>query len=144
MMKDKIKGENEKRNRAGAPIIQLVGNNIGYLTGSRIREYHERNFFHCFLPQSLSGQTSNQCFESAAFEVSSRRIEQKHLKPQHICALELEAGTCTKEAMVYKDPSNEQRPIKNRAAPSSFSSTTSPSPSRSICPSVSPPPVACY
>lgn len=46
------------------------------------------------------------------FEVSSRRIERKHLKPQHICALELEAGTCTKEAMVYKDPSNEQRPIK--------------------------------
>lgn len=46
------------------------------------------------------------------FEVSSRRIEQKHLKPQHICALEPQAGTCTKEAMVYKDPSNEQRPIK--------------------------------
>lgn len=28
-------------------------------------------------------------------------LNKKHLKSQHICALEPEAETCTKEAMVY-------------------------------------------
>ncbi len=68
--------------------------------------------FHCSTLSCFQVKLQTSLLRAPHFEVSSRRTEQKHLKPQHICALELEAGTCTKEAMVYKDPSNEQRPIK--------------------------------
>lgn len=50
------------------------------------------------------------------FEVSARRTEQKTSNP-NTCALELEAGTYTKEVMGYKDPGNEQRPIKKSCSP---------------------------
>ena len=68
--------------------------------------------FHSSILSRFQVKLQKNLLRVPRFEVSSKRIEQKHLKPQHICALELEAGACTKEAMVYKDPSNERRPIK--------------------------------
>lgn len=72
----------------------------------------EKCFTVLFLVSLEGVKLQTNLLRAAHFEFTLRRTEQKHLKSQHICALELKARKCTKEVMVFKEPSNEQRPIK--------------------------------
>lgn len=62
--------------------------------------------------ESVSGQTSKPVFQEHHVLSGSTRIEQKTAKtPTHMCP-GARGQDMNKDARVYKDPSNEQRPIK--------------------------------